>query len=138
MRRLSDRGLRARGDDRDQGPGGARQIGAADFFTGVFTTALEPGELITAVRVPVTAAGIGTAYLKHKHPASGYAVVGVAAIVGVDGGACSSARLVVGGVTGVPVDAAAAAAKLVGGPGSAEAIAAAAGEVPEALTGRAR
>jgi carbon-monoxide dehydrogenase medium subunit len=85
-----------------RGSGGERQIGAADFFTGVFTTALEPGELITAVRVPVTAAGIGTAYLKHKHPASGYAVVGVAAIVGVDGGTCSGARLVVGGATGTP------------------------------------
>ena len=41
------------------------------------TTALEPGELVTSVRVPATPAGTGAAYVKHRHPASGYAVVGV-------------------------------------------------------------
>ena len=42
---------------------------------------IEPDELITAVRVPATGAGQGAAYLKHRHPASSYAVVGVAASV---------------------------------------------------------
>jgi carbon-monoxide dehydrogenase medium subunit len=76
------------------GKEGERQIAADEFFTGVFTTALAPGELITAVRMPATTSA---AYLKHKHPASGYAVVGVAAVVTGD-----QARVTVGGVAGVP------------------------------------
>ncbi|HZQ66854.1 MAG TPA: xanthine dehydrogenase family protein subunit M [Gaiellaceae bacterium] len=76
------------------GKGGEREIPAADFFTGVFTTALTPGELITAVRVPAVQRAV---YLKHRHPASGYAVVGVAAVA-TDG----EVRLAVGGVAGVP------------------------------------
>jgi carbon-monoxide dehydrogenase medium subunit len=115
------------------GPGGPREIAAGDFFTGIFTTALEPGELVTSVRVPVTEGGTGGAYVKHKHPASGYAVAAVAAVVTVDGGTCTRARVVVGGVTGVPVDADEAAAKLEGSPVSHEAIAAAAAEVRAAL-----
>ena len=61
-----------------RGSSGEREVAAEDFFTGVFTTALEPGELVTAVRVPVVDAGAGAAYAKHRHPASGYAVAGVA------------------------------------------------------------
>jgi carbon-monoxide dehydrogenase medium subunit len=77
-----------------RGKGGERQIPAGEFFTGVFTTALEPGELITSVRLP---AAPRSTYLKHKHPASGYAVVGVAAVLDGD-----EARVAVGGVAGVP------------------------------------
>src|ERR671936_999013 len=55
-----------------QGPGGEREIAADDFFTGVFTTALQQGELVTAVRVPVLGRGAGAAYEKHRHPASAY------------------------------------------------------------------
>jgi carbon-monoxide dehydrogenase medium subunit len=83
--------------------GGGRSLAAAAFPTGVFETALEPGELITAVRVPVTPAGTGAAYVKHAHPASGYAVVGAAAVVTLGDGTCVAARLVVGGVAGTPV-----------------------------------
>ena len=85
------------------GPGGERQIAAPEFFTGVFTTALQPEEIVTAVRIPATPGGTGAAYLKHKHPASGYAVVGAAAVVSLEGGTCSRARLVIGGATGTPV-----------------------------------
>ena len=66
------------------GPRGTREIPADGFFTGIFTTALEPGELITSVHVPMTGAGTGAAYIKHKHPASGYAVAAVAALVTVE------------------------------------------------------
>jgi carbon-monoxide dehydrogenase medium subunit len=83
--------------------GGGRVLSAAELPTGVFETALEPGELITAVRVPVTRSGTGAAYVKHAHPASGYAVVGAAAVVTLQGGACSAARVVVGGVAATPV-----------------------------------
>lgn len=64
---------------------GERTIAAADFFTDTFQTALQSGELLTRVRVPVFAAGTGSAYAKVHHPASGYAVVGVAAILTLDG-----------------------------------------------------
>jgi carbon-monoxide dehydrogenase medium subunit len=86
-----------------RGAGGEREIAADDFFTGVFTTALEQGELVTSVRVPVVGAGTGAAYEKHPHPASGYAVAGVAALVKVEGGKAAGARVAVGGVTGTPV-----------------------------------
>jgi carbon-monoxide dehydrogenase medium subunit len=114
------------------GPSGSREIAAADFFTGIFTTALEPGELVTSVRVPKAS---GAAYAKHKHPASGYAVAAVAAAVTVDGGMCSAARVVVGGVTGVPVEVGQAGSSLVGVAPSADAIAAASVLVPSALDG---
>lgn len=115
------------------GNGGEREIAADDFFRGIFETALEPGELVTSVTVPATASGTGAAYVKHRHPASSYAVVAVAAVVSVENGSCASARLTVGGVAAPPVHATAAAEALVGGPGSEEAIAAAAAKVPEAI-----
>ncbi len=113
------------------GKGGPRDIVADDCFTGIFATALEPGELVTSIRVPVTAAGTGSAYLKHKHPASGYAVVGVATVVGLSGGACSDARIAVGGVTGAPARATTAEQALTGQ--GADAIDAAAGKVADSL-----
>ena len=110
---------------------GGRSIAADDCFVDVFTTSLEPGELIVSVRVPATPPNVGAAYVKHSHPASRYSVVGVAAVVGVEGGSCSSAKVVVGGATAapvsVPVD------DLVGKEPSAEAIAAAAVRAREAL-----
>lgn len=51
-----------------------RQIAADDFFQGLYTTALEPGELITAIRFPVPSKA---AYAKFRQPASRFALVGV-------------------------------------------------------------
>ncbi len=85
------------------GQGGEREIPAAEFFTGVFDTALGADELVTAVRVQRTPDGTGAAYMKHAHPASGYSVAAAAAVVALDGGTCSRARLVIGGATGMPV-----------------------------------
>lgn len=119
-----------------QGAGGEREIVADEFFTGVFTTALEQGELITAVRVPALGVGVGAAYEKHRHPASGYAVAGVGAVVEVDGGKAAEARIAIGGVTGTPVRATAAEQAMIGiAPVDEAAISAAAGKVPEALSG---
>lgn len=81
-----------------QGPGGKRSIPAADFFKGLFTTALEPSELIVEVRVPVPGGKSGAAYLKFPHPASGFAVVGCAALVTLDGGKCQKVRVAFTGV----------------------------------------
>jgi carbon-monoxide dehydrogenase medium subunit len=116
-----------------RGKNGEREIAADDFFQGFFETALGLGELVTSVTVPSIPAGTGAAYVKHRHPASSYAVVGVAAVLSVEGGTCTRARLAIGGVTAPPVDATAAAEALVGSPGSKEAIAAAAEKVPASL-----
>jgi aerobic carbon-monoxide dehydrogenase medium subunit len=114
------------------GKSGERRIPADEFFVDVFTTALQPGELLTSVRLPVTGSGTGASYRKHRNPASGYAVVGAAAVVSVEGGSCSRARLVVGGATGAPI--AVPTDDLVGGRVSEEAIAQAAARVPDVLT----
>ena len=76
---------------------GERVIPAAKYFTGMFSTDLRPDEIITEVRVPRTT-GEGTFYKKHHHPASGYAVVGVAVRVKMAGGKIESAYV---GITGV-------------------------------------
>ena len=76
---------------------GERSVPARDFFTGMFTTALRPDEMITEVRVPKTT-GSSTLYRKFHHPASGYAVVGVAAVMKAAGGKIESVAV---GITGV-------------------------------------
>jgi carbon-monoxide dehydrogenase medium subunit len=82
------------------GPKGTRTIPGGQFFVEMLTTALQPNEIITEVRVPALARGTGAAYLKHAHPASGYAVVGVAALVTVSGGKCERAAIGITGVAG--------------------------------------
>lgn len=82
------------------GPTGSRTISAGEFFVDMLTTSLKPNELITALHVPVLARGTGSAYQKHPHPASGYAVVGVAAVVTVSGGKCQRAAIGITGVAG--------------------------------------
>ena len=57
---------------------GEREIPARDFFLGVFTTALDPGEVITEVRLPANPAGSGGAYLKLVRPSGDFAVAGAA------------------------------------------------------------
>jgi carbon-monoxide dehydrogenase medium subunit len=111
----------------------SREIPAEGFFKDLFTTDLQPAEILTAVRVPTYGKGTGGAYLKHRHPASSYAVVGVAAIVEVKDGKCARASVVVGGATVNPVRAGAAEAALVGQPLDEGGIAAAASKVAEAI-----
>jgi carbon-monoxide dehydrogenase medium subunit len=107
--------------------GGTRTIEADAFFVDVFTTALEPSEVLTEIRVPIPPAGSGTGYAKLGNPASGYVVISAGALIGRDAGdACSSARIAIGGLAGGPWRAAAAETALVGQPLTAEAIAAAA------------
>jgi carbon-monoxide dehydrogenase medium subunit len=97
-----------------RGRKGERTVAAKDFFVDLLTTDLQAGELIVAVDVPKAAAGTGSAYLKFEHPASGYAVVGAAAWVRVQGGTCAAAGLAFNGVTATPLVSAAAIAQLVG------------------------
>jgi len=85
------------------GSNGERRIAAGDFFTGLFQSALGPGEVIVRVEVPVEGNGVASAYVKFKHPASGYAVVGVAAKIVVAGGVCASVSAVAAGVVSAPL-----------------------------------
>jgi len=81
-----------------RGPNGERTIPIDDFFVGFLTTALEPDELLTTIRVPALAANTGCRYEKLQNPASGYAIVGVAAVVTLTAdGRVSAVRV---GVTG--------------------------------------
>lgn len=66
------------------GPGGERWIKAGDFFIDLLTTALQPDEILTEIRVPVNPARTGNAYLKVPQKASGFAICGVAARITVD------------------------------------------------------
>ena len=68
-----------------EGPKGKRTIKVDDFFKGLLTTALQPQEILVEIRIPSWPAGTGMAYMKFPHPASRFAVVGVAAVVTADG-----------------------------------------------------
>jgi len=81
-----------------EGPKGRRTVKVDEWFKGLMATAVKEDEILIEIRVPVPAAGSGAAYLKFPHPASRFAVVGVAAAVTLDKqGACTSASV---GVTG--------------------------------------
>ena len=72
--------------------GKSRLISASDFFVDMLTTALQPREILTRIRVPVIRRA-GTAYLKMPQKASGFAVVGAAALVRVRNGKFTDVRL---------------------------------------------
>jgi carbon-monoxide dehydrogenase medium subunit len=80
-----------------QSRSGERVIPATEFFTGMFSTALRSDEIITEIRVPKTT-GEEVAYKKFHHPASGYAVVGIAVRLKQSGNKIDSAAV---GITGV-------------------------------------
>lgn len=117
------------------GPGGRRAVAAADFFKGMMDTAVGEHDILTTIDVPAKAAGQGSAYAKFEHPASRYAVVGVAACVIVSGGKCSAASIVLCGLTPSPARAKSVEQALVGQALTADTVAAAAGKVGADLGG---
>ena len=75
-----------------QGPDGTRAVAARDFYQGAYFTALEPGEILTSVSVPVPPAGHGYAYEKLKRKVGDYATAAAAVVLTMQGGkvaACS-------------------------------------------------
>jgi aerobic carbon-monoxide dehydrogenase medium subunit len=107
--------------------GGERWVDAADFYTGLFSTALAADELVAEVVWPAMPAGSGWAFEEEARRHGDYAMVGVAAVVRVDeAGACAEARLVYLSVGDGPFAATGAAASLVGHPLGEASIAAAA------------
>ena len=108
-----------------------RSIAVDDFFTGLFETALDEGEMIKEIQVPALGDGSGAAYAKFFNPASRYAVVGVGAVVSMDNGSCSSCRIGVTGTADHAFRASAAEEALTGSDLGDEAIAAAAAKVAD-------
>jgi carbon-monoxide dehydrogenase medium subunit len=75
------------------GPRGERVLRARDFYVDILTTTLEPDELLTEVRFPMPSAGTGGAYEKLERKVGDYAVIGVAALVTLDGERITSAGI---------------------------------------------
>ena len=119
---------------RARGAQGERWLKAEEFFTGLFTTALHPDEILVEVRVAVLPARTGGAYLSFPHPASGFAVVGVAALITLDPhGVCRAARVGITGVGPTPYRARATESLLTGRALTDEAIASAAEKAAEGV-----
>ncbi len=114
---------------------GERTTGADGFFQGAFTTGLKPGELLTEVRLPGPRDDAGSAYASLDQPASGYAMVGVAAVVFVDAaGHIASANIALTGVGDHAYRARAVEAALAGSDGSVASITAAAAHATDGVT----
>ena len=98
------------------GPDGEREVFADECFKDLFTTVLRHEEVLTTITFPAygNVSGMGGAYLKHRHPASSYAVVGVAVMLGVKDGKVTGPNVVVGGATANPVHAKSVESALVG------------------------
>lgn len=79
-----------------------RTISATDFFVGFFSTALEEGEIITEIQVPVPAAGTKMTYQKFMQPASRFAIVGCAAMAKVENGVVADVKVAFTGVSDGP------------------------------------
>ena len=83
------------------GPSGIRTIAASDLFLGFLTSALAPNEMIIEARFPKRAPH--SSFHEFARRQGDFAVVAAAAWLDVDGGACRSARVVIGGVASTPV-----------------------------------
>ena len=84
------------------GPAGKRSVDVAEFFQGVMMTTLGDNDLITSIQIPMASADQVTAYAKFSHPASRYAVIGVAVARTVNNGTCSAASVAIGGLVPIP------------------------------------
>jgi aerobic carbon-monoxide dehydrogenase medium subunit len=97
-----------------RGPNGTRVIPIDDFFVGMFETSLQPGELLTEIRIPRPPAHSGGAYVKNERKVGDYAVSAVAVQLVMDGSAVGSARIALTNVNSVPMRAVNAERALIG------------------------
>jgi aerobic carbon-monoxide dehydrogenase medium subunit len=87
----------------DGGGSSDREIPAREFFVDLLTTALEPGEILTGVRVPMLSGRTGSAYVKIRNKASHYALVGAAVVLQMgEDGICSNAAIAITGAAATP------------------------------------
>jgi carbon-monoxide dehydrogenase medium subunit len=97
-----------------QGPNGARDVVASEFYQGAYFTALEPGELLTSVTIPVPAAGHGYAYEKLKRKVGDYATAAAAVVLTMSGGKVASCAIGLTNLHETPLLAADAAKAVIG------------------------
>jgi carbon-monoxide dehydrogenase medium subunit len=109
-----------------RGKGGEREVGASEFFTGVFETAVKADELLAEIRVPHIGPSTGWSYLKYHRRAQDWATVGVAAVVMRENGSVIGAGIALTNMGGTPIAATAAEAALGSGSSPADAAALAA------------
>ena len=79
------------------GPDGERSIPVDDFFEGMYSTALADEEILTRIKLPNLGSDDSGVYVKKPHPGSGYATIGVAAVLSIDGSEIQSARIATNG-----------------------------------------
>ena len=113
---------------------GERTVALDGFFEGAFQTGAAPDELLVAIRRGPIPDGAQGAYRKLEQPASGYSIVGVAAVIASSGGSISHARVAITGVGDAPYRAKAVEEALLGSDGSASAVAAAAEHAADGQT----
>jgi carbon-monoxide dehydrogenase medium subunit len=104
------------------GPGGERRIPARDFFVDYLTTALQPGELLTAIRVPKLGAGWAAHYEKFSRVAQAWSIVAVGALVKRSNGTIEAARIGLTNMGSTPLRASAVENALAGADATDEAI----------------
>ncbi len=112
------------------GASGTRSVPATEFFVDYLTTALQPGEVLTAVRVPKRE-GWASHYEKFNRVAQAWALVGVAAMVRRDNGSIAEARVALANMAPTPVRAAAVESALTGAAADVGAVIAAAAQAAE-------
>jgi carbon-monoxide dehydrogenase medium subunit len=96
------------------GKGGERRIAAHEFYQGAYFTALEAGEVLTAIRIPVPPAGHGSAYEKLKRKIGDYATAAAAVVLSMQGGNVATCSIGLTNVAETPLWAEEAAKILVG------------------------
>ena len=86
-----------------EGASGSRQVAASEFYQGAYFTALEPGEILTAIRIPVPAAGHGFAYEKLKRKIGDYATAAAAVVLTMSGGRVATCAIGLTNVAETPL-----------------------------------
>jgi len=116
------------------GAKGDRVVKAADFFVDMLTTSLQPGEVLREIRITPTKGKVGQCYVKVRQPASGFALVGIAVSLVLDGaGKCQSVGIGVTGVSAKPYRAGKVEAALKGNTLDTKTLAAAAAHVADGV-----
>jgi carbon-monoxide dehydrogenase medium subunit len=97
-----------------EGASGSRRVAASEFYQGAYFTALEPGEILSAISIPVPAAGHGYAYEKLKRKVGDYATAAAAVVLTMSGGKVETCAIGLTNVHETPLLAADAAKAVIG------------------------
>ena len=97
-----------------EGPSGGRDIAASEFYQGAYFTALEPGEILSSISIPVPAAGHGYAYEKLKRKVGDYATAAAAVMLTMAGGKVATCAIGLTNLHETPLLAADAAKAVIG------------------------